>query len=43
LLINAEVNGQLQHQQLHGEFPVDQKGFVEAYLVNKGEALSKVW
>jgi len=33
-LIWAEVVGQLHHQSLHGEFPVDQRAFVVDYLAN---------
>lgn len=42
-LVEAEVVGQLHHQQRHGAFPEDQAGFVAAYLVDPTAALARRW
>jgi hypothetical protein len=42
-IIQAEIQGQLEYQERHGEFPDNQKGFVNAYLVDKSAALSAAW
>lgn len=42
-IIRAEINGQLEYEQRYGEFPDNQRGFIEAYLVNKEAALSAKW
>jgi hypothetical protein len=35
--------GQGFYHGVHGQFPVDQRGFVEAFLENPGTALTKEW
>jgi hypothetical protein len=39
-IINAEIIGQATYFQFHKRFPVDQRGFVEAYLQNPHLALT---
>lgn len=42
-LLDAEIMGQLAHEQRHGEFPVDQKAFVVAWLARGKESLRRKW
>lgn len=42
-LIYADVVGQAEYEARHGVFPEDQKGFVQAYLVDRNAALSAEW
>lgn len=42
-LLDAEINGQIAHEQALGRFPEDQKGFVLAYLANPEKALAQAW
>lgn len=39
-LLRAEILGQFDYQERYGGFPVDQIGFVSAYLTNRSVALS---
>ena len=38
-LLHAEIMGQFDYAELHGEFPDDQLAFVRAYLANRSTAL----
>lgn len=42
-IIDAEIVGQLRHQETFGEFPEDQLGFVQAYLKNATRSLITSW
>lgn len=42
-LVWAEVVGQLEYQELWGNFPTDQRAFVEAYLRDPGAAVKGVF
>lgn len=42
-LIEADVIGQAEYEARHGMFPEDQKGFVQAYIVDRNAALSAEW
>lgn len=42
-IMRAEVNGQVAHLERHGAFPVDQAGFVAAWLVDADAALARPW
>ena len=42
-IIRAEVIGQMAHFYLHGDYPVDQMAFVQAYLKDKIVALAQVF
>lgn len=42
-LVWAEVVGQGEHLKRYGEFPLDQHGFVRAYLYNEKSALERQW
>jgi hypothetical protein len=39
-LVHAEVMGQVHYQQQHGEFPANQRAFVEAYLMAPRRAIA---
>lgn len=42
-IIRAEVIGQMTHYYKHGDYPMDQMGFVRAYLEDKAAALQQVF
>lgn len=42
-LIHAEVTGQAECYEAHKAFPVNQRGFVLAYIQDAGKALAGVW
>jgi hypothetical protein len=42
-LIDADVIGQAEYEARHGCFPDDQKGFVQAYIIDRNAALAAEW
>ena len=43
-LLHAEIDGQVQYAQAHeGAFPVDQRGFDQAWLADPKGAVDRVW
>jgi len=42
-ILEAEIMGQLQYAEIHGDFPGDQIGFVRAYLADPLEAIEQDW
>lgn len=42
-ILHAEIMGQFAYHEIHGEFPHDQRAFVEAYLTYRSAALFERW